>query len=70
MGGGRHFEYPKWVWSPAGGWWPKPINWQRNTVFYGIFVVIASVGIHSISQSGTVTIIFIFNILFYKLYIF
>ena len=19
------------VWSPSGGWWCKPVNWQRNT---------------------------------------
>lgn len=54
MGGGRHFEYPKWVWSPAGGWWPKPHHWQRNTVIYAIFVATASIGIYSISENGTV----------------
>ena len=39
MGGGHHFEYPKWVWSPAGGWWPKPQAWKRNTIMYATFVV-------------------------------
>lgn len=24
MGGGRKFHYPKYVWSPAGGWWNQP----------------------------------------------
>ena len=31
MGGDRRFYYPKYVWSPAGGWWGHyPKNWQRN----------------------------------------
>lgn len=38
MGGGRRFHYPKWVWSPAGGWWANPENWKRNTALYGVFV--------------------------------
>ena len=29
--GGANFPYPKWVWSPAGGWWCNPTNWKRNT---------------------------------------
>ncbi len=39
MGGGRKFEYPKWVWSPAGGWWPNPTNWKRNSVIFSVFAV-------------------------------
>ncbi|KAK4535038.1 hypothetical protein CDCA_CDCA03G1063 [Cyanidium caldarium] len=32
MGGGEpRFPYPKQVWSPAGGWWPYPRAWKRNT---------------------------------------
>ena len=34
MGGGRRYPYPKWVWSPAGGWWPNPTNWKRNAALY------------------------------------
>jgi hypothetical protein len=34
MGGGHKFHYPKWVWSPAGGWWANPPNWKRNTAIY------------------------------------
>ncbi|ELR18194.1 uncharacterized protein ACA1_369260 [Acanthamoeba castellanii str. Neff] len=31
MGGGPRFPFPKWVWSPAGGWWcENPPNAQRN----------------------------------------
>ena len=31
MGGGGHYHYPQHVWTPAGGWWPSPANWKRNT---------------------------------------
>jgi hypothetical protein len=37
MGGGHHFHYPKWVWSPSGGWWPNPANAKRNAAIYAIF---------------------------------
>ena len=29
--GAVNFPYPKWVWSPAGGFWCNPPNWKRNT---------------------------------------
>lgn len=29
--GAANFPYPKWVWSPAGGWWCEPKQWKRNT---------------------------------------
>ncbi|KAL9709121.1 hypothetical protein Ac2012v2_007474 [Leucoagaricus gongylophorus] len=32
MGGGARYPYPKYVWSPAGGWWVRPSNWASNTV--------------------------------------
>lgn len=41
MGGGRKFMYPHWVWSPAGGWWPSPAAWKRNTAMYAVFMVCA-----------------------------
>ncbi len=31
MGAGPQMPYPKWVWSPAGGWYCNPANWKRNT---------------------------------------
>ncbi|EKM82323.1 hypothetical protein AGABI1DRAFT_82136 [Agaricus bisporus var. burnettii JB137-S8] len=31
MGGGARYPYPKYVWSPAGGWWVRPSNWASNT---------------------------------------
>lgn len=32
-GGGNRFEYPKYVWSPSGGWWCNPRHWRRNTAY-------------------------------------
>ena len=33
--------YPKWVWSPAGGWYCDPVEWKRNTaIVAGVWVVI------------------------------
>ncbi|CAM9776298.1 unnamed protein product [Chrysoparadoxa australica] len=39
MGGGRRYHYPKYVWSPAGGWWADPKNWKRNTMFASALLV-------------------------------
>jgi hypothetical protein len=36
MGGGRQYPYPKWVWSPAGGWWPHQPNGTRNSIIYAV----------------------------------
>ena len=37
MGGDRKFLVPKYVYSPAGGWWRDPKHWRRNTAFaFGI----------------------------------
>lgn len=36
MGGGRRFPYPKYVWSPAGGWWANPAHWKRNTAIFAV----------------------------------
>ena len=46
MGGARRFPYPKWVWSPSGGWWPNPVNWKRNTAIYlgASFLICAAAG--------------------------
>lgn len=39
LGGGRQFAYPKWVWSPSGGWWANPVNRNRNLAIYLVGVV-------------------------------
>ncbi|GBG34135.1 Hypothetical Protein FCC1311_103592 [Hondaea fermentalgiana] len=31
MGGGPQYAHPKYVWSPAGGWWGDNVHWKRNT---------------------------------------
>ena len=33
------------VWTPAGGWWPTPVAWKRNTAicYAGVFVVSAMI---------------------------
>merc|ERR1712189_533 len=33
MGAVKKYPYPKYVWSPSGGWWCQPRNWKRNTAF-------------------------------------
>merc|ERR1711935_613888 len=38
--GARRFEYPKYVWSPTGGWWNEPKNWRRNTALAAVSAVI------------------------------
>ncbi|KAK0235266.1 hypothetical protein EDD85DRAFT_772858 [Armillaria nabsnona] len=46
QGGGGRYPYPKYVWSPAGGWWVQPSNWKANTavVATGIFAIAYLVG--------------------------
>ncbi|PPQ75494.1 hypothetical protein CVT26_015818 [Gymnopilus dilepis] len=41
LGGGARYPYPKYVYSPAGGWWTRPSNWATNTAvaFSGILAV-------------------------------
>ena len=42
MGGGHRYPYPKWVWSPAGGWWHTPKNANRSAIIYvGVCCVIS-----------------------------
>ena len=54
MGGGHHFEYPKWVWSPSGGWWPKPLAWKRNTAIFGCFAALTSLYAYTYATPRTV----------------
>ena len=54
MGGGHHFEYPKWVWSPSGGWWPKPQAWKRNAGLYMVWVGAASLYLYTYATPRTV----------------
>jgi hypothetical protein len=42
MGGGRRYEYPKWVWSPSGGWWAEPVHWKRNSIVFMGFAALTT----------------------------
>ena len=54
MGGGHHFHYPKWVWSPSGGWWPTPANAGRNAAIYGVFALGVSAWLWQFGNKRTV----------------
>jgi len=54
MGGGHHFEYPKWVWSPAGGWWPKPQAWKRNALTFTVGLAMTSAYLYTYATPRTV----------------
>lgn len=36
MGGGGQHPYPRYVWSPTGGWWTRPAAWKANTFAIGV----------------------------------
>eukprot|EP01039_Chlorochromonas_danica_P003177 gene3177-3479_t len=55
MGGGRRYEYPKWVWSPSGGWWADPVHWKRNTIFCGVVIAATAFAVYQYSESKTRT---------------
>eukprot|EP00053_Salpingoeca_punica_P001249 m.32683 g.32683 ORF g.32683 m.32683 type:complete len:84 (+) comp10918_c0_seq1:44-295(+) len=43
MGGDARFEYPRYVWSPSGGWWPNPRNWRTNTAIVAVVAAVVCV---------------------------
>lgn len=38
----NQYAYPKWVWTPYGGWWPLPARWKRNMFIQGVGLAVAS----------------------------
>ena len=51
MGGDRKFYYPRYVWSPAGGWWRhSPPNWQRNTALVALGIAALVIPLASASN--------------------
>ena len=44
QGGGGFFPYPKYEWSPAGGWWGNTKHWKRNSTF-----AVATIGLLSVA---------------------
>jgi hypothetical protein len=63
MGGGHRFHYPKWVWSPSGGWWPNPVNAKRNALIYSVFAGVTCFWLYQFGESKTVWINYDINIL-------
>eukprot|EP01035_Chromulina_nebulosa_P067087 gene67087-91883_t len=53
MGGGRRFLYPKWVWSPTGGWWSNHPYWKRNTAIALVVIAGLTVPIYIVSERKT-----------------
>ncbi|KAF8877449.1 hypothetical protein CPB84DRAFT_1966356 [Gymnopilus junonius] len=51
MGGGGRYPYPKYVYSPAGGWWTRPSNWATNTAVAFAGILTATYFIWNISAS-------------------
>ncbi|RLN26020.1 hypothetical protein BBJ28_00002704 [Nothophytophthora sp. Chile5] len=41
MSGGGEYPYPKYTWSPAGGWWAKTQNWPRKAGVAVLFMAVA-----------------------------
>eukprot|EP01120_Amphizonella_sp_Union-15-10_P001990 TRINITY_DN12130_c0_g1_i1.p1 TRINITY_DN12130_c0_g1~~TRINITY_DN12130_c0_g1_i1.p1 ORF type:complete len:122 (+),score=17.37 TRINITY_DN12130_c0_g1_i1:49-414(+) len=39
MGGGSHYPVPQFVYSPSGGWWPKPDpRWKTKAIIPAFFL--------------------------------
>ncbi|KAF8816114.1 hypothetical protein BYT27DRAFT_6476340 [Phlegmacium glaucopus] len=51
MGGGSRYPYPKYVWSPSGGWWTRPSNWAANTAIASIGILAVTYGVWRVSAS-------------------
>ncbi len=60
MGGARRYPYPKWVWSPAGGWWnTDPVGGKRNALIYVACCMGISYIVYNFGEANTVSIIII-----------
>lgn len=55
LGGDRKFHYPKYVWSPAGGWWHRPANWKANTRIAAVVLMATGLGIAMVSAEKEVS---------------
>lgn len=54
MGAGGKFQYPKEVWSPAGGWWAYPAKWRSNTAFAFVALAAMCVPVFILSEQKSV----------------
>eukprot|EP00042_Codosiga_hollandica_P008408 m.19309 g.19309 ORF g.19309 m.19309 type:complete len:80 (-) comp30886_c0_seq1:96-335(-) len=52
MGGVTRFDFPRYVWSPSGGWWNNPRAWRSNTAlaFTGALLLAIPVFVYSASH--------------------
>ena len=48
------FPYPKWVWSPTGGWWPHPAAWKRNTLVVSLGLLLINIPIFIFAENNKV----------------
>ena len=57
FGGGRHYHYPKSVWTPSGGWWVhlEENVWQRNTAIAFLGVATGAAIMFSVGSSKEVS---------------
>jgi hypothetical protein len=56
-GGGGFFPYPKYVWSPAGGWWGNTKHWRRNSGFAVVAIGFLSASIFAKGASIEVSFV-------------
>jgi len=54
MGAVERYAHPK-VWSPSGGWWANPPNWQRNTMKLAGMWIVPAMFVFAISVSKEVS---------------
>ena len=47
--------YPKWVWTPLGGWNPTPIRSKRNAVITAGFLLTLTAIVFKTSANNEVT---------------
>lgn len=54
MGADGRYPYPKEVWSPGGGWWPRPKAWRGNTAIAALLIAGLTVPIFIYSERNMV----------------
>lgn len=49
---GGYYPFPKYVWSPSGGWWFTPKNYKTNAVILGSALVGSSAIAYFVSKNS------------------
>lgn len=52
MGGGGTFPYPRWVWTPYGGWWAHDVNWKKSTLKAAAGIVFATLVVGKVATEN------------------